>query len=628
MKKNKVKKSVFDKPKKSNFITIKTSLKSILKNYEQNFPVINNLVVECNEIVIRTYQFMRLFLIWKYNNRQELPIIDKNTILYFLRACGNRDNRGKKSENKKFEQELNDFYKKEFEPLINKPKFNLKSKTHIIPYLAIQINTAFFNNIKEHFITRIRRFMNIMCPFKIEKEEKVEFNKVKNNILLDKPNEIPNKFKEFASNIKNEYLPKEYIISYGYDVKVNPSKYLFYTIKMNEEIERRNEELKDEEKQLKIKKLFQPLSLRTSIVPNYITLDASAVLDIFKEKGESKLGFEVNKNKELIWSKIFKTNKKDLKMKNYEFKTIQTDGIGVSICFQKIGKKYKEKEQNEDNEQYLTELNEKDLFECKNKKLVAIDPNKNSLVYLMDEKHNKLRYTASQRRIESMKKTNRNILKKEKEKKENNCIVEAETELSKFNCKTTNYEQFKNYIVEKTKLNEKVKEFYNKILWRKLKWRSWIYTRKSEDKFLNKIESKFGKEKELLLCYGNWSNTKQMKHIMPTKGIGLRRIIAKKFNVVLIDEFRTSKLCHKCEEVLTNYKNIHRLLVCSHCKCNGLESKNITFINRDINACMNILNISKCWLETKIRPKRYCRDFDLDKGVNDKVINSDEKLGR
>jgi hypothetical protein len=45
-----------------------------------------------------------------------------------------------------------------------------------------------------------------------------------------------------------------------------------------------------------------------------------------------------NKNKNYIWSKIFKIDKKVMKMKGYEFKTIQTDGIGVSICFQKSGK--------------------------------------------------------------------------------------------------------------------------------------------------------------------------------------------------------------------------------------------------------------------------------------------------
>ena len=38
------------------------------------------------------------------------------------------------------------------------------------------------------------------------------------------------------------------------------------------------------------------------------------------------------------------------------------------------------------------------------------------------------------------------------------------------------------YIKEKTELNDKIRYFYEKELYRKLKWRTWIYRRKSEDK--------------------------------------------------------------------------------------------------------------------------------------------------
>ena len=72
-------------------------------------------------------------------------------------------------------------------------------------------------------------------------------------------------------------------------------------------------------------------------------------------------------------------------------------------------------------------------------------------------------------------------------------------------------------------MNDELRGFYEKKLFRKLKWRSWIYQRKSEDRFLNKIEEKFGKSEDILLCYGNWSNTKQMKYTMPTKGVGLKK---------------------------------------------------------------------------------------------------------
>ena len=46
-------------------------------------------------------------------------------------------------------------------------------------------------------------------------------------------------------------------------------------------------------------------------------------------------------------------------------------------------------------------------------------------------------------------------------------------------------------------------------------------------------------------CYGNWSQIKQMKHLYPSLGIGMRRIINKKFDMLLIDEFSTSKLCSR-----------------------------------------------------------------------------------
>ena len=159
----------------------------------------------------------------------------------------------------------------------------MKNKSYLTPYLAQQIQTSFNNNLKEHFITRIRRFMNITNPD--DKLDKNNFCKIKNLILLDKSDKIPEiiskinnlsqsdkdilsrKYIDFSNEIKNNYLPKEYDKCYGYDVKVNPMKYLFYTIKINKTIEDINKEIKniknltDEEIRCKTKKLFQPISL-------------------------------------------------------------------------------------------------------------------------------------------------------------------------------------------------------------------------------------------------------------------------------------------------------------------------------------------------------------------------------
>jgi len=617
--KDKIRKSVFEPKTRGNFIVVKTSLKSVLKDYETNFPIVNNLVLECNEIVIRTYQFIRLFILHKYYKNETIPKLDKDTILYFIRVGGIRDKRGKTATNKVFEKELIDFYKTEYQPCINKPKYNLKNKSYITPYLAQQIQTSFNNNLKEHFITRMRRFMNVMKPD--DDMDKKDFNKIKNLILLDKMDKIPENYKLWSENIKNNYLPKEYEKCYGYDVKVRPEKYLFYTIKMNETIEklnnaiRNNNDLTEEDKRCKIKKLFQPIPLRNTIIPSYITIDTNVILSLFKNKGESQMNKKTKKYKNHIWDKIFKTNKKVMKMNDYEYKTILTDGIGVSICFQKSGKRYKEnKNIDEDNDVYIDELCNEDLELCKSKKIVSLDPGKCSLVFMLDENKTKLRYTCCQRRMESLRKRGNKIILREKQK---NKIIEEEMKLSSYNCKSVNYNEFKKYITKKTKLNDTVRGFYEKELYRKLKWRTWIYQRKSEDKFLNRIEETYGNKEDLLLCYGNWSNNKQMKYIMPTKGVGLRRVIQKKFSVVLVDEFRTSKLCSHCNCELEHYNNLHRVLVCRGCKSSGSESKNTTFMNRDMNACMNMLHISKSWIQSKMRPEQFCRtsnpDFSFEK---------------
>jgi len=157
-------------------------------------------------------------------------------------------------------------------------------------------------------------------------------------------------------------------------------------------------------------------------------------------------------------------------MDGYEYKTILTDGVSVSICFQKSGKKYKEnKDINEDNELYINELNDNDLEICKSKKLISIDPGKSNLIFMMDENKNKLRYTASQRKRESLSKRCNRIILFEKKK---NQIIEEETKLLYNNCKSVNYKEFKEYIKEKTKLNERLKEFYGNELFRKFRWRT------------------------------------------------------------------------------------------------------------------------------------------------------------
>ena len=67
--------------------------------------------------------------------------------------------------------------------------------------------------------------------------------------------------------------PSAWAISLPYDAKANPERYLASSFYMNGVLEKME------------CKLFQPLSLRTSIVPHYITIDTASLMSFFAAKG-------------------------------------------------------------------------------------------------------------------------------------------------------------------------------------------------------------------------------------------------------------------------------------------------------------------------------------------------------
>ena len=59
------------------------------------------------------------------------------------------------------EQDMEKFYEDEFKGLLSNPTGCCRSGLgHVLPYLATQMVTSYHNNIKEHFMTRLLRFIN------------------------------------------------------------------------------------------------------------------------------------------------------------------------------------------------------------------------------------------------------------------------------------------------------------------------------------------------------------------------------------------------------------------------------------------------------------------------------------
>jgi len=591
----------FRNTEKSSYKTLKIPLKTILLNSDTIQPAINNLVFEMNDLVIHTYQFIRLYVLYCYSNNKPLNELNDTFISYCIKTLGTRDNRGKKCKDTELLETLEEFYKTEYQPLLNHEKTNLKNTTFLLPYLATQIHTSLSNNIQEHFIQHFLRFIN-KTTSDITEDKQLLFQFKKNLMELTDTNEIFNLWK--YTHLQN-IIPENVKKNVYYDVKVRPFEYLKGMLYMNSVLEKQEN------------KLFQPLPLRNNIIPKHIILDTACIINLFcpeKDKDGNKIKKgellnNVKDNQNEVWSNLLNLNHRIFKNKYYQFHNqIQTDGISCCLLF--IRKDLKDKKWGakvpvlEEQDFYnIEDLSKEQLETLKDRTIIGCDPGKRSLVYMMDNKGNKLQYTAPQRKRESKAKCNQRILLYERKK---NGIIEKETQLSFQNSKSVNYDKFKMYLVEKNKLNKETIEFYKKDTWRKMKFRQYSYGKKSIDIFLNKIKETFGEN--LLIGYGNWSRDTQMKFFMPTMNKGLRKLIHKKYDTITINECNTSKKCCDCHKDLEYYKDkenkkVFRLLVCSNCV--SCENKKIVFRTRDANSSINILKLTKCWIDTQTRPTEF-----------------------
>ena len=79
---------------------------------------------------------------------------------------------------------------------------------------------------------------------------------------------------------------------------------------------------------------------------------------------------------------------------------------------------------------------------------------------------------------------------------------------------------------------------------RKIRLQRTLNKNKADDMLANKLRSQFGED--ALLMMGDWSAPNQKYH-EPIRGKGLRNALRHRgFDVVLLDEFRTSKVCPSC----------------------------------------------------------------------------------
>ena len=249
---------------------------------------------------------------------------------------------------------------------------------------------------------------------------------------------------------------------------------------------------------------------------------------------------------------------------------------------------------------------------------------KSDIIYCIDENRETFRYTANQRRFETGAKKYNKYLNKDKDKMIDEYSVRGyETALSRYGSKSCDLNKVREYINAKSFVNRKLFNFYQDSKARKFKLNRYFNTQRSESNMVNNFKKKYGGPEKTIIGFGDHTQGRQMKHLEPTKDIGMRRLFEKHgYQVYLVDEFRTSLKCHKCKwdtekfqyekshkpKSVGELRLVHGLIRCTNVKC-GIKW------NRDYNGSLNILEIAKAAIEGKERPKKLSREFSGDTGM-------------
>jgi len=140
---------------------------------------------------------------------------------------------------------------------------------------------------------------------------------------------------------------------------------------------------------------------------------------------------------------------------------------------------------------------------------------------------------------------------------------------------------------------------------KKINWFSYIERNKHEDLLLDMIEYEFGSD--ITIIMGDWSCNKQKVKHVTTPNKRLLRKLNNRFKVLMIDEYKTSKIHYKhnveCEKLTVlddnqKTKEIHAVLLYKNNE-NGIggQIRESGCINRDRNSVLNMERIVKNYLE-------------------------------
>ena len=476
--------------------------------------------------------------------------------------------------------------------------------------------------------------------------------------------DVPIEHKSFCIKIKTLLFPFPIVKNVYYDLKADTQKFLLSMFIINSKIEKFNcfnDNLKSSNDNIEIinenisiinKKypnklakidkiennicMFNVTPLRLSLIPQNITIDSMSIIQLFgkeillaidnghfRDKTITNVetlrrNFNTTMNKYDLWSVLFNMEDKFFKNKgNYNFEYLmKTDAFSFSGTFTHCDvercKTGRVKSMSVQNKFEAIEYVE-DKVSNITKEIVCIDPNKRDIAFCGKYVDNKLvtfRYTMCQRRKE-MKYKKYNKYRKEFEEN----IKDIESVKCLYKMTTVNFQKFFDNICNVEIINRKLAIHYCNQLYRKLKFYSFLNTKKSENNMIKNFKHKMGSNKNITVVVGDYScHSTNLKGTIPVPSKKIINIFKRaQYDTFIIDEYNTSKICHYCNNELCafkhrnsrnpKYKNKTRLVSVHGLLRHPTEVPQCQIIcNRDKNAVSNMLKILKHIVKYKEKP--------------------------
>jgi hypothetical protein len=158
--------------------------------------------------------------------------------------------------------------------------------------------------------------------------------------------------------------------------------------------------------------------------------------------------------------------------------------------------------------------------------------------------------------------------------------------------------KYKDFIRFELKWMETKQLMYNQKKIARLKLDEYVRKHKTVSNYVNQL---VGTAKKVGVYYGDAStaaNSPMKGYVrVPGKLLKEKLKLHPRVRVIMVDEFRSSKLCSLCYQELQIPKSPHRFVSCQSCK---------KVFNRDINAANNMLNLGQLG-ELKRRPIEFKR---------------------